>query len=1014
MSKPTVFISYSHKDEVWKDRLETQLRVLQFQGMLQTWTDRQIDAGDDWFARIEEAMNRAAVAILLISADSLTSEFILREEVTTLMQRRQRDGLRIFPVIVRPCPWQEVGWLSRMQCRPKDGRALSSNTKAKYEELLAAIAAEVAQLLKRAPRDPSVPGTMSPLPPEDIALAKLPSTNPELFGRERELYTLDTAWDDPTTNIVTLVAFGGVGKTALVNKWLLHVRDHGYRGAERVYGWSFYSQGASQDKQASGDEFLAAALTWFGEGSPPRSAWEKGQRLARLVREHPTLLILDGLEPLQHPPGEQAGKLRDPGVESLLRELAVDNPGLCVISTRLAVDDLKGYVGSSVQAIDLEDLSPAAGAQLLRKMGVEGSDDDLHKAAGGFEGHALALTLLGRYLAIVHGGDVRKRDQVPELTVAARDGGHARRLMESYERWFAGKPELDILRMMGLFDRPTEGGAIEALRAEPAIDNLTTELEALSDADWHFAIGNLRDAGLLAKRDPDAPGTLDCHALIRDYFARRVRTQNPKAWREGHKCLYEYFKSPGRTKKFPDTIEEMGPLLLAAVHGCKAGRHADVFHNLYIPRIMRGDKYYTAHALGAMGPILLVLRNFFEHDDWGQPVSQGEAHSQGLDPDDQRTVLTDAGIFLSAVRGWGVPEVHRVFTRALELCQRKRDRFQALRGLWGYYLLTADSHLKTARRVAEECLDIANNLDRSEFLVEAHMMLGVSLFYSGELKNAHDNLLHGIKLYNREAHSFNCFLYGLDPGVTCQSYAALVLWILGYPDRAVKMGKSAIDLAGKVPHPFSRSVAQCAITTVHQFRRDPGNTAVCANEAISFAKLNGFVFFRLLATIDSGWAYVDQGNVEDGIDRIHQALEELRATGTIMSRSAYLTVLAECHINAHRYSDADHALEEALDLLNRYGDRHKAADLYRVQAKLLGARSRPTEAESRFRYALRTAREQDARSLELRAATDLARLLSGTEQETETYHVLSAVYNSFTEGLDTEDLKEAKALLDGV
>jgi hypothetical protein len=140
---------------VWKDRLETQLRVLQFEGMLETWTDRQIGAGDDWYEKIEAAMNRAAVGILLISADSLTSNFILREEVTTLIRRRDQDGLRIFPVIVGPSPWQKVRWLSRMQCRPKDGRSLSSYNKAKYEEHLSAIAAEVAQVLTRAAPAPA-------------------------------------------------------------------------------------------------------------------------------------------------------------------------------------------------------------------------------------------------------------------------------------------------------------------------------------------------------------------------------------------------------------------------------------------------------------------------------------------------------------------------------------------------------------------------------------------------------------------------------------------------------------------------------------------------------------------------------------------------------------------------------------------------------------------------------------------------------------------------------------------
>ena len=125
MGKPTVFISYSHKDEAWKDRLVTHLGVLAQQGLLDLWDDRRIGTGEEWRTEIAEAMGRASVAILLVTADFLTSQFILGEEVPRLLQRRDAEGLRVFPVIVKPCAWKMVPWLSRMQVRPKDGRPLS-------------------------------------------------------------------------------------------------------------------------------------------------------------------------------------------------------------------------------------------------------------------------------------------------------------------------------------------------------------------------------------------------------------------------------------------------------------------------------------------------------------------------------------------------------------------------------------------------------------------------------------------------------------------------------------------------------------------------------------------------------------------------------------------------------------------------------------------------------------------------------------------------------------------------
>ena len=479
VTKPTVFISYSHKDEAWKDRIMTHLGVLAQEGLLDTWDDRRIGAGEDWKNEIEDALKKASAAVLLVSADFLTSKFILGEEVPKLLERREKEGLKIFPVIIRPCAWKQVKWLSRMNLRPRDGKPLIGGNEFQTETDLTAIAEEIAGIIGHAAVI-SKEGKYMPLPPEKISLSKLPSTNPEIFGREKELKLLDDAWTNPKTNIVCFVAWGGVGKTALVNSWLGRMRADNFRSAERVFGWSFYSQGASEGKQASADVFIASALRWFGDPEPEKGTpWEKGERLAEYVKKQKTLLILDGIEPLQAPSYEP-GKIKDPALSTLVRELANDNPGLCIITTRLDVDDIKDFTGTAVENKHLEKLSDEAGMELLKHLGVKGSDDEIKQAVRDFGGHALALTLLGTYLSKVYRGDVRKRDRIAKLTKEEKYGGRAIQVMESYEAWFKGKPELDLLRMMGLFDSPAEGGAIEALRADPPIEGLTSELKNLS------------------------------------------------------------------------------------------------------------------------------------------------------------------------------------------------------------------------------------------------------------------------------------------------------------------------------------------------------------------------------------------------------------------------------------------------------------------------------------------------------------------------------------------------------
>jgi len=231
--------------------------------------------------------------------------------------------------------------------------------------------------------------------PKRISIARLPVTGSDIFGREEDIAFLDRAWANKDVNVTTIVAWAGVGKSTLVNHWIRRMAAEHYRSAQRVFGWSFYRQGTSGDS-SSADEFLDAALAWFGDPHPQiGTGWQKGERLAKLVAHRRTLLVLDGLEPLQNPPGPQEGRLREPSLQALLRELAAFNTGLCVVTTRLPVADIADHERTSVLRRELEHLSSDAGAKLLRALGVKGRDAELRSASEEFCGHCLALTLLG-------------------------------------------------------------------------------------------------------------------------------------------------------------------------------------------------------------------------------------------------------------------------------------------------------------------------------------------------------------------------------------------------------------------------------------------------------------------------------------------------------------------------------------------------------------------------------------------------------------------------------------------
>ena len=366
---------------------------------------------------------------------------------------------------------------------------------------------------------------------------------------------------------------------------------------------------------------MPLSLVWRSR-SRLGTAWEKGERLAKLIAHRRTLLVLDGLEPLQNPPGPQEGRLREPSFQAVLRELAASDTGLCLITTRLPVADIADHARTSALRRNLERLSSDAGAKLLRALGVKGYEAELRSASDEFRGHCLALTLLGSYLTDAYNGDIRCRKEVSErLAHDVRQGAHARKVMESYQTWFGEGPELSVLRMLGLFDRPADEKALGALLKPPAIPGLTESLTDLSPSEWRTILARLRRARFLAGEDPHNPGHLDTHPLVREYFGEQLRSQRTEAWKECNRRLYHHYRT--LAPQLPESFREMEPLFLAVICGCHAGSFRESLHEVYRPRIQRGNSSFAANVLGARGALLSVLVHFFEHGQWGSPVKLG-------------------------------------------------------------------------------------------------------------------------------------------------------------------------------------------------------------------------------------------------------------------------------------------------------------------------------------------------------------------------------------------------------
>jgi TIR domain-containing protein len=670
-NKPVIFISYSHEDEptkpgggpAWLSFVRRYLQPAVKNGIFDLFVDEHLHGGDLLDAEIERKLRACDIFILLVSASSMASDYVVDTEIRIIRERQANgEAVHFYPLLLTPTPEAALAKLRDMVIRPENGTPLSSFAYNEQLEQITAIANEIAELAQAiVARKPQAP----PRAPQPTFshITGLPETAYErLVGRDAELKRLDDAWSDNKTNILSLIAEGGAGKSALVNEWLTRLQTDSYRGAEAVLGWSFYSQG-SKERATSAEGFLNWALEKLGIKLETTSASQKGEAIAEALAQRRILLVLDGVEPLQHGPGSQVGQLKDLGLRSLLRRFASVSPaethGLIVLTSRVAVADIARWKDSAAPVRDVERLSEEAGAALLRDNGVWGTAKELKAATKEFGGHPLALSLLATFLKETQLGDVRRRDRVHAF-VENDDNplhAHARRMMASYEdEWLKDQPVLlAILHMVGLFDRPASDDCLAALRREPVIAGLTDEIVTLDDAGWNRAVVRLRDVRLLAPLDRSAPDALDAHPLVREWFGERLREKNENAWREAHGRLYEYLRDATTEGEMP-ALDDLAPLYQAITHGCRAGRHEETLTDIYRNRICRRDhkgrlKFDSMYRLGAFGSDLAAMTSFFRIP-FELPVTS-------LQSDTQSWVLSVASLALS-VEGRLKESIHAV------------------------------------------------------------------------------------------------------------------------------------------------------------------------------------------------------------------------------------------------------------------------------------------------------------------------------------------------------------------
>jgi predicted ATPase len=603
---------------------------------------------------------------------------------------------------------------------------------------------------------------------------------------------------------------------------------------------------------------------------------------------------------------------------------------------------------------------------------------------------------------------VTKADGVPlfveELTKMMLEAGGLREQEDHYE--LAGtSPQLAIPAtlhdlLMSRLDRLGAAKEVAQLGATLGREfpyELLQAIATIDEASLRPALAQLVDADLLSQQGI-APQAMYCfkHALIQEaaYQSLLKRTRQ-----QAHRRIAQVL-----ARQFPQDVEVQPELL--AHHYTEAGLHqqAVVYWQRAGQRALQASACAEAIAHLRMGIKLLRML-----------PDVAERSRQEI------TLQITLGRALMAIKGYAAPEVVQAYTQARELCRQvgaAPQLFESLMGLCVFYQGRAE--FETARELGEQLLCLAEDERDPTLLVWAHNAMGYILHLMGELALARTHLERSLAIYDPKQHRAYGFVF--DPGVDGLCMSAQVLQMLGYPDRAMQKSLEALALARELTHPFSLVIALRETASVYRRRGEQELAETLQEEGLRLCHEQGFAQELAQGMVMHGPDLVRQGKGEAGITQMHQGLAALRATGTEAELPWLLSMLATACGNVGKVEEGLNLIDEAVEMVHRTGKHLDEAGVYRVKGELLlkarglslpsAGPTTESEAEACFRQALNTARRQQAKSLELRAAMSLSRLWQRQGKRAEARELLTEIYGWFTEGFDTADLQEARKLLE--
>jgi predicted ATPase len=380
------------------------------------------------------------------------------------------------------------------------------------------------------------------------------------------------------------------------------------------------------------------------------------------------------------------------------------------------------------------------------------------------------------------------------------------------------------------------------------------------------------------------------------------------------------------------------------------------------------------------------------------------------------------GTTLLMTEGHISARVEHAYSRARDLCQQIGDSpelFTAMVGLWRFYL--SQARFQQALDLGRQGVEIAERMQDDAMRGEAQLMVGSSIFYLGQPAQALAHLQESRLGYERTRSPSDAFLRATDPVVMCLSWESWLLWKLGYPNQALSRSEEAIDLADRIGHPYGRGFALFFSAVLHHRRREAIRAENRARAAIELSEERGFTRWLAGGQIILGWALAEQGKHAEGLELVRTGLDAWRNQAK-QGLPHLQAILAEVHMKIGEYEEALRLLENCMSLVAQTDEHRYEAELCRLIGETLLAlskerpefKNRESEVEQHFLKAVQIAQEQEAKCFELRAAVSLGRLWQQKGKRDEAHDLLAPVYNWFTEGFDTPDLKDAKTLLESL